>query len=326
MILPNPAPAIFVPGKIIQIRSKDDPFRLAKLAFISVEDHIQHVTAMHQWLCPLGSAVQEAGAILHDVGKKVGARGDFLGGVRAGARVLRDDFYGRPVGNVNLPPGKSAQRYLEFIRMDGRRMRLWPVRDDAGRIQDVRLDLSAPFGNHAADATDDDLRPFQGTALDLETDHEARDYVLSLVHLHHSFQPDRIIRACARHGERFVADLYHLIVADHMGSRWAEFVVQQLEAGLELPDREDIFGDVKVSLTADADQQEARGEMRAGSIVLRRARLPGERDDPLDVKLVVRYHVATTNWDLVDELERQTARKPRKTTVGARQRRPRKSS
>jgi hypothetical protein len=325
VILPNPNPAIFVPGKIIQIRSKDSPLSLEKLAFISVEDHIQHVTAMHQWLCPLGTAVQVAGAILHDVGKKVGARKDFLGGLRAGVQVLRDDFYGRPIGNVTLPPEKSAERYLEFIRMDVRRMHLWPVRDDAGQIQDIRLDLAAPFGNHAADATEDDLRPFQGTGLDLEDDHEVRDYVLSLVHLHHSFRPDRIIGACARHGDRFVADLYHLIVADHMGSRWAEFVVQQLEAGLEMPNREDIFGDVRVSIAVDADQQEAGGEMRAGSIVLRRTRLPGERDDPLDVKLVVRYHVATTNWNLA-ELERQTARKPRKTTVGAHQKGPRKSS
>lgn len=326
MILPNPNPAIFVPGKIIQIRSQSDPLCLEKLAFISVEDHIHHVTAMHNWLCPLGNAVQEAGAILHDVGKKVGARRDFLGEVRAGATVLRDDFYGKPVGQVTLPPRKSAQRYLEFIRTNSRRMHLWPVRGDAGQIQDIRLDLAAPFGNHAADATEEDVRPFLGTALDLEADPEARDYVLSLVHLHHSFQPDRIIGACARHGDRFVADLYHLIVADHMGSRWAEFVVQQLEAGLEMPDRHDIFGDVRVSATVDADQEEADGEMRAGSIVLRRTRLPEERDDPLDVKLVVRYHVATTNWNLVHELERVAARDSRKATVGPRRQRRRKSS
>lgn len=326
MTLPNPNPAIFVPGKIIQIRSQGDPLRLEKLAFISVEDHIHHVIAMHQWLCPIGTAVQEAGAILHDVGKKVGARWDFLGGVRAGAKVLREDFYGRSIGNVTLPPEKSAQHYLEFIRMNAHRMQLWPVRDEAGRIQDVRLDLSVPFGNHAADATEDDLRPFHGTALDLDTDHEARDYVLSLVHLHHSFQPDRIIGACARHGDRFAADLYHLIVADHMGSRWAEFVVQHLEAGLEMPDREDIFGDVKVSAPVDAEQEEADGEMRAGSIMLRRTRLPAERDDPLDVKLVVRYHVATTNWNLADKLEEQNAKGSRKATAGTRQKRARRRS
>jgi hypothetical protein len=326
VILPNLAPAIFVPGKIIQIRSKDDPFRLAKLAFISVEDHIHHVTRMHQWLCPQGTPLQEAGAILHDIGKKVGARWEFLVGLGAGVQALRGDFYGMPIGNVALPPGQSAQRYLEFIRTDRHRMRLWPVLDDSGSVQDVRLDLSAPFGNHAADASEEDLRPFRGAALDLESDQESRDYVLNLVHLHHSFQPNRIIGACARHGERFVADLYHLIVADHMGSRWAEYVVQQLEAGLEMPDRADMFGDVDVSVAVDADQQEAGGEMRAGSIVLRRTRLPGERDDPLDVKLMVRYHVATTNWNLIDELARQTATRPRKANVGARQQSPRKRS
>jgi hypothetical protein len=322
VIVPNPDPAIFVPGKIIQIRSKGDPLRLEKLGFVSVEDHIHHVALMLSWLCPQGGPLQEAGAILHDVGKKVGARWEFLGGVGAVLQNLRDDFYGKSVGNVTLSPRQSAERYLKFIQADRQRMRLWPVRDDSGRVQDVRLDLSAPFGNHAADATEEDLLPFRGAALDLEADRGSRDYVLSLVRLHHSFQPNRIIEACARHGERLVADLYHLIVADHMGSRWAEYVVQRLEAGLEMPDREDTFGDAKVSVAVDARQLNAGADLACGLIVLRRTRLPGERDEPADIELRVRYHVATVNWNLQDELERQTAGKPRRAAAGARSRRP----
>jgi hypothetical protein len=322
VIPPNPNPAIFVPGKIIQIRSKDDPLRLSKLAFISVEDHTQHVAGMHQWLCPMATTRQEAGAILHDVGKKVGVHWGLLS---AGSRTLRDDFYGKPIGNVTLRPEEFARRYLEFIRKDSHRMRLWPVPDDTGHLADIRVDLSPPFGSHAADAAEEDLRPFRSAALELETDDEARDYVLNLVHLHHSFQPDRIITACARHGERFVADLYHLIVADHMGSRWAEYVVQQLESGLEMPDREDAFGDVRVSVAADPCRLEAEGEMRVGSIMLRRSRLPRERVDPADAPLLVRYYVAGTDWNLVDELERQTARTPPKATAGVRRKRPRRS-
>jgi len=325
VIPPNPNPAIFIPGKTIQIRSMDDPLHLGKLAFISVENHIQHVAEMHKWLCPMATARQEAGAILHDVGKKVGVRKNLLSGTRAGSQTLRDDFYGTPIGNVTLRPEEFAKRYLAFLREDSRRMRLWPVRDDMGHRTDIRVDLSPPFGSHAADATEDDLQPFRNAALELETDHEARDYVLNLVHLHHSFQPDRIVTACARHGERFAADLYHLIVADHMGSRWAEYVVQQLEAGLETPDREDAFGDVRVSVAADPWRLEGDGEMRAGAMMLRRSRLPGELSDPAGAKLLVRYYVVGTNWNLVEELERQTAWKPRKASVGGRQKRPRRS-
>ena len=293
MSVPNRNPEIFVPGKIIQVRSPQNPLVVSKLVLVSVEEHVRHVGEMMTWIHPDASELQRAGATLHDVGKKVGARRDFLKGLHVSAEELRADFYGCGRRTVSLSPEEAGGRYVDFATAGGRR-RLWPTSDGS----DVRMDLDPPFGNHAADATEDDVRLYRRGALDLGQSLQGLDYVLNLVRLHHSFQPDRIIGACARHGEAIVTDLYRLIVADHTGSRWAEYVVQQLEGGLERPEREDFFGDVKVRVANEPEPRGDRAGLKVGMVRLRRGAAPGEREEPPEKELVVHYHAVEVNWDL----------------------------
>ncbi len=323
MTIPSPNPNIFVPGKIIQVRSRTNPLILAKLVLISVEEHIRHVAEMLEWLYPDASEVLKAGTKLHDVGKKVGARWDFLKGLKVKLEGLRADFYGKPGGgNDPLSPVDSAERYVRFAH-DDRHRRFWPIREETGELADVRMDLDPPFGNHAADVTEDDLVFYSEGGLDLQHNPETRNYVLNLVRLHHSFQADRIIPACSQHGEVFVGDLYRLIVADHMGSRWAEYVVQQLEEALEKPDREDFFGDVGVSVVGEPQAQGKSNDLKAGMVRLGRDRLPEERGPAPEKELLVRYHAVEVNWDLDQLAEEAQHKGDRKTPKTFRGRKPR---
>lgn len=266
----NLIPCMFVPGKIIQVRDAQDPLVLSKLVLISVEEHVRHVVEMLEWLFPGATAEQRAGARLHDVRKKVGARYDFLPdcGFRRTptAAELRADFYGNGNSRLTLSPTDAAQGFLRFAQ-DPNWRRLWPVRADGETMTEVRLDLDPPFGNHAAEATEDDLVPYRDGAFALAGTPGRCDYVLSLVRLHHSFQPDRIIGACAQHGEQLVQDLYRLIVADHAGSRWAEYVVQELEGGAERPERTDFFGDVEIKVAIEAEDRAPPRQTRKASTI-----------------------------------------------------------
>jgi len=308
MTIPNLRPSIFVPGKIIQVRNAEDPLILSKLVLISVEEHVRHVVEMLDWLFPDATQEQRAGAALHDVHKKVGARYDFFhacGRKPAPAEEhLLADFYGDGNNCVELAVSEASEGYLEFVQ-DQRHRRLWPVRGHDGNVSDVRLDLDPPFGNHAADATEADLKPYRNGSFVLADDHARRGYVLNLVHLHHSFQPDRIIGACAEHGEQLARDLYRLIVADHVGSRWAEYVVQQLEAGAEKEDRIDIFGDVEIEGT-EVFARGVDGELFVGAVHLRRPKYSGETADAPEIELLVRYYPADVNWHLRELVEQET--------------------
>lgn len=93
-----------------------------------------------------------------------------------------------------------------------------------------------------------------------------------------------------------------MIVADHMASRWAEYVVQRIEDGGEVPERDDFFGDVPVSVAVEPVLQNTHTEFQAGVIVLRRGRLPNEDLKPPDQALLVQYHVVETDWNLRDLL------------------------
>jgi hypothetical protein len=295
-------PRIFIPGKIVQVRDAQDPLLLSKLVLISVEEHVRHVVEMLEWLFPGATAEQRAGARLHDVRKKVGARYDFFrdcGFKRTPtATELRADFYGNGDSRLTLSPTAAAQGFLRFAQ-DPKRRRLWPVRGDGGIVTDVRLDLDPPFGNHAAEATEDDLVPYRDGAFTLAGTPGRCDHVLSLVRLHHSFQPDRIVSACAQHGEQLAQDLYRLIVADHAGSRWAEYVVQLLEGGAEQPERTDFFGDVEVKVAREAEARAPDKDMQVGLVRLRRSKSPAETENPHEVELLVRYHSVTgSGWDL----------------------------
>lgn len=320
MNAPNAHPRVFVPGKIIQVRSQEQSLVVSRLVFISVEEHARHVSEMLAWLYPDATELQKAGATLHDVGKKVGARTDFTKGLGLTPEELRADFYGSDATKAYLAPQEAGTRYVAFAE-DGRHRRLWPTADGS----EVRMDLDPPFGNHAADATEDDIRRYRTGTLNLGQDLGSLDYVLNLVRLHHSFQPDRIIGACARHGEGFVTDLYRLIVADHTGSRWAEYVAQKLEGGLEQPEREDYFGDVKVSVAVEPRLQNERSGLKLGSVRLCREMISDERGEPPQKELLVHYHVVQVNWDLsgLAEESRQRAASSPKRAAGTRRRKSR---
>ncbi len=305
-MIPNANPALFVPGKIIQVRSQEDPGVVSQLVLISVEEHIGHVVAMLEWLWPGVGGRQRAAARLHDIGKKVGARSEFIKGLKIGPDKLRRDFYAPSDSGTGLSPAGAAERYLAFVQ-SGSHRRLWPTVD----AQDFRVDLDAPFGNHAAEVNEDDLLPYRDGAVDLQEDPQSREYILNLIRLHHSFQPDRVISACAQYGDELVRDLYRLIVADHAGSRWAEYVVQYLEEGSEQPDREDFFGDVSVSASAEPKPEEEWNGLRVGTVRLERDRLPAEQSGPLVKELVVRYHPVRVDWDLkrlAEEVRQQTGK------------------
>jgi hypothetical protein len=317
MTVPNSHPRIFVPGKIVQVRSAEDPLLLSKLVLISVEEHVRHVVEMLEWLFPDATETQRAGAALHDVHKKVGARHDFFdacGCKPAPAKEdLRADFYGedRNCVGIGLSAGDASQGFLEFVKDDPDRRRLWPIRDGLGALTEVRVDINSPFGNHhAAEATEDDLAPYRDGSLILAEDSVRCDYVLNLVRLHHSFDPNRIIDACAQHGDGIARDLYRLIVADHAGSRWAEYVVQQLEEGLEKPEAVDFFGEVELKVAAEPVAGNGDRDLKFGRIRLQRSQLPNEAGNPREAELLVRYYPVTVNWDLRMLVETAAAKSP----------------
>ncbi|MEW5980218.1 MAG: hypothetical protein AB1898_30860 [Acidobacteriota bacterium] len=309
MTIPNPHPKIFVPGKIIQVRSVSDPLILTKLVLVSVEEHVRHVVEMLEWLFPDTTEVQHAGAVLHDVHKKVGTRYEFFHACgRKPAPSEEDlllDFYGNGQVSMSLSARDASRGFLELAR-DPRRRRLWPFRRDDGSVSEVRVDLDPPFGNHAAEATEEDLLPYRDGSVVLAEAPAQRDYVLNLVRLHHSFRPNRIIGACAQHGDGIARDLYRLIVADHAGSRWAEYVVQQLEGGLEKPESVDFFDDVEINVAVEATARGSDHDLQVGVVRLQRSKLPGETGDAREAELFVRYYALAVDWDLrqlADEAE-----------------------
>ncbi|MGD9728031.1 MAG: hypothetical protein AB7G68_03530 [Nitrospiraceae bacterium] len=300
MTIPNPHPKIFVPGKIIQVRNPEDPLILSKLVLISVEEHVRHVVEMLDWLFPDATEVQHAGAVLHDIHKKVGARYGFFhacGRKPAAPEDLLADFYGNGRVSMDLSAKDASQGFLKFVD-DPQRRHLWPIRRDDGSVSEVRVDLAPPFGNHAAEATESDLLPYRDGSVVLAEAPTQLDYVLNLVRLHHSFQPDRVIGACAQHSDGIARDLYRLIVADHAGSRWAEYVVQQLEGGLEKPERMDFFGDVEIKVAIEAAAQGSDHDLQVGVVQLQRSKLPTETGDVREAELLVKYCPVAVDWDL----------------------------
>ncbi len=298
MSFPNQNPHVFVPGKVIQVRDRNNPLMISKLVFISVEEHIRHVTEMLEWLFPDATEIQKAGAKLHDVGKKSGGK-VILKGVKPDDKrqVLLNDFYGGEFHGRELTVEETTRWYCEDFLMikngavspESKRVRLWAI----SNAEEIRMDVDPPFGNHAADARLQDIEPYVQSG-GFQDQVEAADHILNLVRLHHSFQPDRIIPACARHGESIVRDLYRIIVADHMGSRWAEYVVQQLESGLEKPERADFFGDLEVAVQTEAESQQAQGGLMAGVVSL----LDKSGGTISPFTLLVRYHPVQINLDL----------------------------
>lgn len=304
-MVPNPTPAIFVPGKIIQVRSQESPQVVCALVLISVEEHIGHVVEMMEWLWPNITETQRAAARLHDIRKKLGAHWEFIKGLRTSADQLRADFYAFKSPGAGLSPPEAGQRYLAFAQ-SGSHRRFWPTIDP----RDFRMDLDPPFGNHAAEVREDDLLPYNDGALDLCNDSQSRNYIVSLIRLHHSFQPDRMISACALYGDRLVTDLYRLIVADHAGSRWAEFVVQQLEGGLERPDWQDVFGDAAVSISVGPKPEAESNGLKVGTIRLRRDRIPADRDEAPEKEFSVHYYPLRVDWDVKHLAEEGRAKNP----------------
>lgn len=293
MTIPNPNPALFVPGKVIQIRGQESPGVVRELVLISAEEHIGHVVTMLEWLWPDITEKQRAAARLHDIGKKVGARSEFVKGLNIDPDNLRADFYAQDRCNAALSPADAGQRYLTFTE-SGDHRRFWPTID----AQDFRMDLDPPFGNHAAEVNEEDLLLYRDGALDLQNDSQSRNYILNLIRLHHSFQPDRIVDACAQCGDELVTDLYRLIVADHAGSRWAEYVVQHLEEGLEKPEAVDFFGEVELKVVAEPVGDDPDCNLKLGRVRLLRSQLPNETGNPSEAELLVKYYPVTVNWDL----------------------------
>jgi len=232
----SPIGRLFVPGKVIQIRRG---LPIERLVFIEVQEHIRHVRAMLDFLYPGASDNLRRGADWHDLGKRFLSYGYSQAlrsviGKKRKALTSREcqakDFWGH-LADGEVSPAEAFCAFKRFVRKDGSgeltsHVKIWPHRDNPDHPNEVtRYDyqIDPPFGFHAADVE----------AADLPTDlpDAGRRYVLDLIHLHHSFQADKLVEAAAEHGEGIIHDLYRLMVCDHFGSGWAEHVTQTLEYG-----------------------------------------------------------------------------------------------
>lgn len=236
MFTQAPIGRLFVPGKVIQIRHGRS---VERIAFIEVQEHTRHVRAMLDFLYPDASDNLKYGADWHDLGKKFLSYGysqalrSVIGRQRkdlTSREWQKKDFWGDLVEG-EISPTEALCAFERFVRKDGSgeltaHVKFWPHRDNPDQPNEVtRYDyqFDPPFGFHAADVE----------AIDLPADLSDTDrgYLLDLIHLHHSFQADKLVEAASEHGECIIHDLYRLMVCDHFGSGWAEHVAQTLEQG-----------------------------------------------------------------------------------------------
>ncbi|MEM4235168.1 MAG: hypothetical protein QXU75_08475, partial [Candidatus Methanomethylicaceae archaeon] len=278
---------LFSIGKIIQIRK--DRLAVRRLAFIETEEHIRHVVEMLSWLYPDAGDRLKKAAELHDLGKKIYLERDFAqNGRRWDSRLtqekLRADFY--RLGSVKediFKPEEAIKRYLAFLER-GAHVKCSVVRqnseDPNSPIIAARYQLDPPFGNHAASLEVEDLHGVPDEDL---------DYVHGLIQLHHSFQVDKLVAMASRYGEEIIRDLYRLMTADQEGSRWAEYVVQQLESGEEKPQGKFGFSEFAVEVSSEPQEILRDGSHVQGQVMLKATRRP---DDLGELKLSVDYYVA----------------------------------
>lgn len=283
---------LFSIGKIIQIRK--DLLAVERLAFVETEKHIRHVAEMLDWLYPDASHRLRKAAELHDLGKKIYLERDFAqNGRRWDSRLSREnlmaDFYQPGSVKDTFTAEEAMKRYLVFLER-GPHVKcsvLWQNPEDPDSpIIAARYQLDPPFGNHAASLEIEDLRGVPAEDL---------NYVHGLIQLHHSFQVDKLVAMAAQYGEEIIHDLYRLMTADQEGSRWAEYVVQQLEGGEEKPQGKFGFSEFAVETASKPREALRNGSHVQGQITLRATRRPdlGER------MLSVDYYV--TDCDLTPD-------------------------
>jgi hypothetical protein len=223
---------LFVPGKIIQIRKGQ---AINRLAFIEVEEHIRHVRLMLDWLYPNASPLLQIATDQHDMGKKIYLAPDYADTLDRQAQklvkedILRADFFGEPTSG-RIMPQEAIRAYKKFARMrkggQWAHIKMWTRYqvDASGNnvVTGYSYQMDPPFRPHASSVKPIDLA-------DLQMSDRDADYVLNLIRLHHNFRTENLVAAAAEHGPQIIQDLFRLIVADHLGSEWASWLVERLE-------------------------------------------------------------------------------------------------
>lgn len=265
---------LFSIGKIIQIRAREDSLAVKRLAFIETEEHIRHVVEMLNWLYPDASDRLKKAAELHDLGKKIYLERDFAqNGRRWDSRLSREnliaDFYRSNSVKEVFTPDEAIMRYRGFLERSAH-VKCSVVRqnpeDSGSAIIAARYQLDPPFGNHAASVAIDDLQGVPNGDL---------NYVHGLIQLHHSFQVDKLVAMAAQYGEEVIRDLYCLMTADQEGSRWAEYIVQELEGGEEKPQGKFGFSEFAVEVSSEPQGILRDGSHVQGQVMLKATRRPG---------------------------------------------------
>ena len=300
-----PIGRLFVPGKVIQIRRG---LAIERIVFIEVQEHIRHVRVMLDFLYLDAGEHLKLGADWHDLGKKF-VNSDYsralrqvLGKKRQNV-VTREkqvaDFWGT-LDEGKVTPTEAFGAFKSFVRSskDGtgaltRHVTIWPHKDNPQKPDEVtRYDyqFDPPFGFHAADVEAIDL-PASLSEFD-------QRYMLDLIHLHHSFQADKLVEAAAEHGEQIIHDLYSLMVCDHFGSGWADYVVQALEHG-DLVERGSGMRFAEFELQAQGNVREIKRDEPhvLGQVTLIR--------DGQTLDLDVHYYVFDFHLDGAEEATRQ---------------------
>lgn len=228
---------LFVPGKVIPIRHGST---IEHIAFIEVQEHVRHVKAIMDFLYPHADEKLRSAACCHDIGKKFLnnsyslALQEIIGKNRKNLTKREQqlkDYWGQQV-NGEITPTEAFLAFLDYSLKTGEggsklHLKIWTHKDNLETTDEtVRYSykFDPPFSHHhAMDVGGKDL--LQGPA-DVN-----QQYLLEMVHLHHSFQIDKIVEAAAEYGDAIITDLHHLMVCDHFGSQCAEQVVQFLENG-----------------------------------------------------------------------------------------------
>ncbi len=308
----SPIGRLFVPGKIIQIRRGHS---IERIAFVEVQEHIRHVRRILDFLYPGAGQRLRLATECHDLGKKflnwryINALRSVVGSERAAQarhEQQANDFSGT-LNEGDVSPYEAFAAYKVFLLPSktrkgalGRRLTVWSHRDNPEKPEEVTsfdFRLEPPFGFHAAEVDDTDL-PASIPKSD-------RGYVLELIHLHHSFQADRLVEAAAEHGEQVIHDLYSLMVCDHFGSGWADHVVQALEHG-DQSARKGVMRFAEFDLQVQDSVREIRRDEPHvhGNVTL----LHGLQTLELDVH----YHVFDFHLDGAAEARRQSDTKQRR--------------
>jgi hypothetical protein len=302
-----PIGRLFVPGKVIQIRRG---LCIERIVFVEVQEHIRHVRAMVDFLYPDACDRVRLGADWHDLGKKFlnhsynralqGVTGKKRKGFASRENQVKD-FWGH-LAEGEVTPKEAFRAFEWFVREDGSReltshVRIWPHKDNPERPDEVtRYDyqFDPPFGFHAAEV--------EATDLPADLADADRRYLLDLIHLHHSFQADKLVEAAAEHGEGIIHDLYRLMVCDHFGSGWAEHVAQVLEQG-DVTERGSgmRFAEFELTLKSDVIQIKRDEPHVHGQIVL--------FHDGRTLDLDVHYFVFDFYLDGAEEAARQAQTK-----------------